>query len=217
MTDKKMNKIAAGVVKFQKEAFPAKKALYSKLAERQDPDALFITCSDSRVDPNFITQSEPGELFICRNAGNIVPPHTNHTGAMTASIEFAVGALNVSHIIICGHAGCGAMMGALNPDLLADLPHSREWLSYARAATLIVKERGGNLSEEERLNAIIRENVILQVAHLKTHPFVAARLAAGKTEIYAWVYDIKSGGVEAYDDGARAFIPVADHYKDVAG
>jgi carbonic anhydrase len=209
-----MTKIAAGVVRFQTETYPKMKGLFRTLASGQSPEALFITCSDSRIDPNLITQTEPGELFICRNAGNIVPPHTNHTGAMTAAIEFAVGALNVPHIIVCGHTGCGAMKGALNLDGLGDFPHVREWLSYARAASLIVEERGEHLSEEGKLNELIRQNVIMQIQHLKTHPYVAARLAAGRTEIHGWVYDIATGGVVAFDQAANAFVPVAEHYKD---
>src|SRR5690554_975103 len=133
-----MTKFAAGVVRFQSDVFEKKRKLFHELADGQAPEALFITCSDSRIDPNLLTQTEPGELFICRNAGNIVPPHSNHTGAMTASIEFAVGALKVPHIVICGHSGCGAMKGAMNTDALADFPHVREWLAYARAAAVIV-------------------------------------------------------------------------------
>lgn len=209
-----MNKIAAGIVRFQTETYPQKQALFQELASGQSPEALFITCSDSRIDPNLITQTEPGELFICRNAGNIVPPHTNHTGAMTAAIEFAVGALNVPHIIVCGHTGCGAMKGALNLDGLGEFPHVREWLSYARAASLIVEERCKNLSEEDRLNELIRQNVIMQMQHLRTHPYVAARLAARRTEIHGWVYDIATGEVVAFDEAANDFVPVAEHYKD---
>lgn len=209
-----MNKIVAGVVAFQKETYPQKKSLFTMLADGQSPEALFITCSDSRIDPNLITHTEPGELFICRNAGNIVPPHTNHTGAMTASIEFAVGALNVPHIIVCGHTGCGAMKGALNPEGLSDFPHVREWLSYSRAASIVVQERGEPMTEEERLNALIKENVVLQMTHLRTHPYVAARLATGKTEIHGWVYDIATGEVLAYDEPQRRFVPVAEHYRE---
>jgi carbonic anhydrase len=210
-------KFAAGVVRFQTEAFPQRRDLFKQLAEGQQPEALFITCSDSRIDPGLLTQTEPGELFICRNAGNIVPPHTNHTGAMTASIEYAVGALNVPHIIVCGHTGCGAMKGAMNPDSLADFPHVREWLSFARAATLIVNERHGTLSAEARLDALVRENVLLQVAHLKTHPYVAARLATGRTQIHAWVYEIATGDVLAYDEAANEFVSVADRHKAAVG
>lgn len=207
-----IDKIAAGVMKFQQGAFKERRDLFGRLAEGQSPEALFITCSDSRIDPNLLTQTDPGELFICRNAGNIVPPHTNHTGAMTASIEYAVGALLVPHIIICGHSECGAMKGAMNPEGLDDFPHVREWLSYARAATLVTKLKGAGLGEKERLDLLIRENVLLQIAHLKTHPYVAARLASGETKLHGWVYDIKSGEVLAYDERAKAFIPVAEHY-----
>lgn len=216
-TGRRMDKIAAGVVKFQREAFAERRDLFGRLAEGQSPEALFITCSDSRIDPNLLTQTEPGELFICRNAGNIVPPHTNHTGAMTASIEYAVGVLKVPHIIVCGHSGCGAMKGALNPEGLDDFPHVREWLSFARAATLIVKERSGKLSEPARLDALIKENVLLQIAHLRTHPHVAMRLSTGATQIHGWYYDIRSGEVLAFDETANDFIPVAEHYHAPVG
>lgn len=213
----KMHKITAGVVRFQKEAFEQRRDLFGRLAEGQSPEALFITCSDSRIDPSLLTQTEPGELFICRNAGNIVPPHTNHTGAMTASIEYAVGALKVPHIIVCGHSGCGAMKGAMNPEGLDDFPHVREWLSYARAATLIVNEKFKGKGEEARLDALTKQNVLLQIAHLKTHPHVAVRLATGTTEIHGWYYDIRSGEVLAYDEAANDFIPVAEHYHGDVG
>lgn len=211
------NKIAAGVVKFQKEAYEERRDLFVKLADGQSPEALFITCSDSRIDPNLLTQTEPGELFICRNAGNIVPPHTNNTGAMTASIEFAVGALKVPHIIVCGHSECGAMKGAMRPEGLDDFPHVKEWLGYARAAALVTKKKGAALDEKDMLDMLIRENVLLQLAHLKTHPYVALQLASGETELHGWVYDIRSGEVLAYDERANAFIPVADHYKTAVG
>ena len=109
-----MPKFAAGVVHFQNDVYPKKKELFEKLSKGQSPEALFITCSDSRIETAMITQTDPGELFICRNAGNIVPPHTTATGGMTASIEFAVAALQVPHIVICGHTECGAMKGAMN-------------------------------------------------------------------------------------------------------
>ncbi len=212
-----MDKIAAGVVKFQQEAYEERRGLFEKLAEGQSPEALFITCSDSRIDPTLLTQTQPGELFICRNAGNIVPPHTNNTGAMTASIEFAVGALKVPHIIVCGHSECGAMKGAMNPEGLDDFPHVKEWLGYARAAALVTKRRGAALEEKEKLDMLIRENVLLQIAHLKTHPYVAVQLSSGETELHGWVYDIRSGEVLAYDEKANAFIPVIDHYKKPVG
>ena len=211
-----MTKLAAGIAKFQREVYPKLKDLFQALAEGQSPEALFITCSDSRIDPNLVTQTEPGELFICRNAGNIVPPHTNHTGAMTASIEFALGALKVPHVIVCGHSNCGAMKGALARHTLGALPHVAEWLTYVRAAVEIVDSQGTNLTEEDRLRRLTEENVILQLDHLRTHPTVARALAAGEAELHGWVYDIASGGVTVFDPAQRRFLPAEEHYRDAA-
>ena len=207
-----MPHFAAGVVRFQNEVYPQKKELFEKLSLGQSPEALFITCSDSRVETAMITQTDPGDLFICRNAGNIVPPHTNNTGAMTASIEFAVAALNVPHIVVCGHTECGAMKGAMNPEGLDELPHVREWLGFAKAAVEIVNEMGAEKSEEERMQLLLEQNVMLQLQHLRTHPKVAARLAKGDLQLHGWVYDIKTGDVLAYDEVQNKFIPVSDRY-----
>ncbi|MEM6817662.1 MAG: carbonic anhydrase [Pseudomonadota bacterium] len=207
-----MPKFASGVVDFQKRVYPGKKDLFEKLAHGQSPEALFITCSDSRIETAMITQTEPGELFICRNAGNVVPPHTNHTGGMTASIEFAVAALRVPHIVVCGHTECGAMKGAMNPEGLDGLPHVREWLGYARAAVEVVNTVGANLTPEARMQMLLEENVKLQLQHLKTHPSVAARLATGEVTLHGWIYDIRTGGVTALDEATGKFEPVDTHY-----
>ncbi len=207
-----MPHFAAGVVRFQTEVFPEKQELFESLAKGQSPEALFITCSDSRIETAMITQTDPGELFICRNAGNIVPPHTNHTGGMTASIEFAVAALKVPHIVICGHTECGAMKGAMNPEGLDGLPHVREWLGYTRAAVEVVKHLGSNLDDAGKMQMLLEQNVILQLNHLRTHPAVAARLAAGELQLHGWVYDIRTGDVTAYDDTTGKFVPVHEHY-----
>ena len=207
-----MPKFAAGVIRFQKDVFPQKRELFEKLSEGQSPEALFITCSDSRIETAMITQTDPGELFICRNAGNIVPPHTNHTGGMTASIEFAVAALNVPHIVVCGHTECGAMQGAMNPEGLESLPHVREWLGFARAAVNVVDALGAELDDDARMRMLLEQNVILQLQHLKTHPTVAARLAKGDLTLHGWIYDIRTGDVQAYDAEADRFEPVQDRY-----
>ena len=213
-----MPKFATGVIRFQNKVYPQKKELFEKLSKGQAPEALFITCSDSRIETAMITQTDPGELFICRNAGNIVPPHMMHTGGMTASIEFAVSALKVPHIVICGHTECGAMKGALNPEGLDSLPHVKEWLSYAKAAVDVVNEIApADADEETRMKLLLEQNVILQIQHLKTHPSVAARLAKGNLVLHGWVYDIKTGGVNAFDEGENKFIPVDQRYaKEVA-
>jgi len=207
-----MPNFAAGVVRFQEDVYPHKRELFEQLSKGQSPEALFITCSDSRIETAMITQTEPGELFICRNAGNIVPPHTQHTGGMTASIEFAASALKVPHIVVCGHTECGAMKGAMNLDGLDALPHVKEWLSYSRAATEAVNAIAPDASDEERMDLLLRQNVILQLTHLKTHPAVAARLAKGDITLHGWVYDIKTGEVDAYDEARNQFMPVTQRY-----
>lgn len=207
-----MPRFAAGVVRFQNEVFPAKRALFEKLSKGQEPEALFIACSDSRVETAMFTQTEPGDLFIVRNAGNIVPPHSTHTGGITASIEFAVAALNVPHIVICGHTECGAMKGAMDPAGLTDMPHVKEWLGYSKAAVEITNVLGKGLDDGARMKMLLEQNVILQLRHLKTHPKVAMRLALGDLQLHGWVYDIKTGGVGAYDEQQKKFIPVDERY-----
>jgi carbonic anhydrase len=205
---------AAGVVRFQNEVFPEKRAMFEKLSLGQSPEALFITCSDSRIETAMITQTDPGELFICRNAGNIVPPHTNYTGAMTASIEFAIAALNVPHIVVCGHTECGAMKGAMEPETLDALPHVKEWLGYSKAAVDIVNELAGDRNADEKMMMLLQQNFVLQLQHLRTHPTVALRIAKGDLELHGWVYDIASGEVHAYEEANNQFIPVSERYAD---
>lgn len=212
-----MPHFAKGVVKFQNDVYPQKKELFEKLSEGQSPEALFITCSDSRIETAMITQTEPGELFICRNAGNIVPPHLPQGGGMTASIEFAVAVLNVPHIVICGHTECGAMNGAMNPEGLDSLPHVKQWLGYARAAVEIVKAYGDDMTEDERMRLLLEQNVLLQMQHLKTHPAVTKRLTKGDLTLHGWVYDIKTGDVSALDEAGEKFLPVDERYaKEMA-
>lgn len=207
-----MMKLLSGVADFQKNVFPKHRKLFEELAGGQSPEVLFITCSDSRIDPSLITQAKPGDLFIIRNAGNIVPPHARDAGGVTASIEFAIGALGVQHIVVCGHSNCGAMRGAMNPEVLKTLPHVAHWLSHAEAAAHIVREREIE-DEEEKVRAMTLENVLLQLQHLRTHPYVAAGLAASRIELHAWMYDIESGAIEAFNPEAGAFEPVADAHE----
>lgn len=209
-----MPKFVEGVVKFQKEIYPENQELFEKLSQGQSPEVLFITCADSRIETAMITQTLPGELFVCRNAGNIVPPHTTHTGGMTASIEYAVSVLKVPHIVICGHTECGAMKGAINPEGLDSLPHVKEWLGYSRAAVQVVDRIGEGMSPEQRMQELLEQNVILQLQHLKTHPSVAVAMAAGELNLHGWVYDIKSGEIVAYSEEAGDFVPVSKRYAD---
>ncbi|NVK57263.1 MAG: carbonic anhydrase [Alteromonadaceae bacterium] len=205
-----MDHVISGVAKFQKDVFPAKEAAFKKLANGQSPEVLFITCSDSRIDPSLVTQTEPGDLFICRNAGNVVPPHSNQTGGMTASIEFAVAALGVTHIVVCGHSDCGAMKGALNPEGLTSLPHVKEWLGHCRVASEVVKERCGcdELNAGDHLQLMTEENVVQQLQHLKTHPAVAAKIATGQVKLHGWFYNIETAEVLTYDEKSGQFAPM---------
>ena len=207
-----MSRFAEGVVKFQREVFPEKQALFERLSAGQSPEALFITCSDSRIETAMLTQTDPGELFICRNAGNIVPPHTNQTGGMTASIEFAIGALRIPNIVICGHTQCGAMKGAMNRASLTNLPHVREWLGFAQGAVDITEALGSALEPEAKMRMLLEQNVILQLQHLKTHPTVAVALAQKALELHGWLYDIKTGEVEAWDEASQNWVPVEERY-----
>ena len=209
-----MDHVISGVVKFQREVFPDNRAIFRKLATGQNPEVLFITCSDSRIDPSMVTQTQPGELFICRNAGNIVPPHSNETGGMTASIEFAVAALGVKHIVVCGHTDCGAMKGAINPEALEGLPHVKTWLGHCRCATEVVKEKFGALNKE-LLDEVTKENVLQQLQHLRTHPAVAAKLATKQVELHGWVYDIGLGEVLAYNVDTENFESLTKVYSQV--
>lgn len=208
-------RLVEGVLNFKRNIYPQRKGLFDVLADGQSPQVLFITCSDSRVDPNMVTSAEPGDLFICRNAGNIIPPHSNETGGMTASVEYAVAVLGVKDIIICGHTDCGAIKGALDVEQIQGLPHVREWLSHSRSAMEIVRERN-NLEEgcgidHKYLAEAIEENVLQQLQHLRTHPAVAAKNATGKVRLHGWVYNIEQGTIRC--SSGQEFCDFEEHYS----
>lgn len=207
-----MEIVVNGAVAFRRQVFPQHQELFETLANGQWPEVLFITCADSRIDPNMVTQTKPGDLFIIRNAGNIVPPHTRNAGGVTASIEYAVAVLGVQHIVICGHTKCGAMHGAINPAAIADLEHVKAWLDHTRAAVEVVKQRCETLGPEH-LRALTDQNVLVQLQHLRTHPTVAAGLAARRLELHGWVYEIETGEVFCHDEAAGQFIPLAERYS----
>lgn len=210
-----MDKLISGLAKFQADSFAEHKELFESLATGQNPDVLFITCSDSRIDPNLITQTKPGDLFICRNAGNIVPPHSSNTGGITASIEYAVEVLGVRHVVVCGHSDCGAMKGAMNPDSIKALPHVSNWLGHSSAALARVTARHDGEMCSDHLGEMIEENVSMQLKHLETHPSVAAKMATGSVTLHGWVYDIASGSVRCYDRSSDTFMAVEERYADI--
>ena len=204
-----MEHIIDGVLRFQREVHPNKKALFHELALGQSPQAMFIACSDSRVVPEMVTQQDPGSLFVVRNAGNIVPPHSNAPGGVSAAIEYAVAVLGLPDIIICGHSGCGAMTAILrSKQQLEHLPAIARWLHYSDAARDAVAASHPHASEQERLSALVRENVITQLDHLLTHPSVAEAVHAKQLRLHGWVYEIGSGTVSTYDAHVGKFVPI---------
>jgi carbonic anhydrase len=206
-----MHKLAQGVHKFQREVFGSHKALFQRLEDGQAPHTLFITCSDSRVNPNLLTQTAPGEIFIIRNAGNIIPSWGAPVGGESATIEYAIAALGVEHIVVCGHSGCGAMKAVLDPDSTKNLPAVRQWLAHAETTRRIIEENyGAERDPGELLNIAIQENVLAQLENLRTHPVVAARIAKGAMSLHAWVYKIGTGEVFAYDTEEQQFRPLAE-------
>lgn len=201
-----MQKLIQGLHQFQAHVFSSQRELFERLAHGQQPEALFITCSDSRINPNLLTQTGPGELFILRNAGNIIPPHGAANGGEGATVEFAVAALGVKDIIVCGHSHCGAVKGLLNPEGLTEMPAVASWLSHAEATRRIVKENYAHLTGDARLTAAIEENVLVQIENLRTHPAVASRLARGEVKLHGWVYNFERGEVFAYDPEMGQFL-----------
>jgi len=210
-----MQKLINGLHHFQRNIFTTQRELFERLAGGQTPDALFITCSDSRINPNLITHTEPGDLFILRNAGNIVPPYSNSGGGEAATVEFAVAGLGVKDIIVCGHSHCGAMKGLLDESLVAEMPAVKLWLQHAESTKRVIKENYAELTGDELMSACVQENVLAQVENLKTHPAVAARLASGRLNLHAWVYKIETGQIFAYDPALGQFFPLQQGSVDI--
>jgi carbonic anhydrase len=203
-----MRQVFARYRRFREELFPARRELFTHLKDRQDPDILFITCSDSRIAPDLVIGSEPGDLFVCRNAGNIIPAYGEMMGGVSATIEYAVTVLKVNAIVVCGHSDCGAMKALLEPESIAGLPTVTSWLHHAEAARRIVAEGPADRSREDRLEELIEENVLAQLEHLETHPCVVSRLRRGDLELYGWVYRIQTGEILAYDAVKSRFVPL---------
>jgi carbonic anhydrase len=204
-----MKKLIAGYRRFLRDVYPEQKSRFKQLASSQKPHTLFITCSDSRVVPSMITQSDPGELFICRVVGNLVPAHAGAgAGGVTSAVEYAVMVLGVKDIIVCGHSDCGAMRAFSHPEKLASLPSVASWLEHASTAIMVSNQMYGHLADDEFLLRLTQENVVSQLQHLRTHPAVAIGLRQGTLGIHGWYYDIGTGVVSAYDDERKEFLPL---------
>jgi len=197
-----MKTLMEGLRKFSSEVFPSQRPLFDELSRGQKPHTLFITCSDSRIDPNLVTQTAPGEIFVVRNAGNIVPPFGSSRGGEEASIEFAIEALGVSNIVICGHSQCGAMTALMEPQKVESLPSVARWLDHASATRRRLVSGG---AATPRLSPA-EENVLVQAENLRTHPAVSAALRRGQVLIYGWMYHFEEGLVTVYDPMKSAFV-----------
>ncbi|AEW92553.1 MULTISPECIES: carbonic anhydrase [Streptomycetaceae] len=186
-----MRNLAEGVARFQRDVFPARRDLFARLATRHTPHTLFIGCSDARVVPELITGCEPGELFVVRTAGNLVPAHAPGADGVAASVEYAVTVLGVTDIVVCGHSACGAMTALAQRHDLSAAPAVADWLRHADAS--VARTTTGDVA------TLVRRNVLAQLANLATHPSVARALAGRKVTLHGWVFDIGTGHVEVLD------------------
>ena len=203
-----MKRLIQGLHEFQTQYFSTHRDLFELLSHGQHPRILFITCSDSRIDPNLITQADPGEMFIIRNAGNIIPPYGAANGGEGAAVEYAVHALGIQEIVVCGHSHCGAMKGLLQIGKLEEeMPAVYEWLKHAEATRRTIKEHYQEYEGEELLNAAIEENVLTQLENLRTYPVIHSRLKMGQIQLHGWVYEIETGEVMEYSPTLGKFMP----------
>ncbi|HEY3625648.1 MAG TPA: carbonic anhydrase [Terracidiphilus sp.] len=205
-----MERLIEGHKHFLKEVFPARRHQFHLLAESQAPEWLFITCSDSRIVPDLILGTGPGDLFISRNAGNVVPITANDVDGTTATIEYAVEVLKVKYAILCGHSDCGAMKAALDRKGLEHLPKASRWLHHVEAAWSHRQPINPVDGENAELAALIRGNVLAQWLNLKAQPAVARALAHGAISVHGWYYDILTGRIERYDEHIRRFLPLLE-------
>ncbi len=203
-----MEKLLQGHQHFLNEIFPVRREQYKLLADRQSPRWLFITCADSRIVPDLILGTDPGDLFITRNAGNIVPAASEGDDGVAATIEYAVEVLHVRHVILCGHSDCGALKAALDQKSLKNLPRARRWLNHVEGAFTHKQPPRPEEGEHAELAALIRGNVIAQLANLKSQPAVASAILHGRLTVHGWYYDILSGRIEAYNEQFRQFQPL---------
>ncbi len=203
-----MKDLIKGLREFQSNYVPEHKALLKELAQGQHPRVLFITCSDSRVQPELMTQSDLGDLFVIRNAGNIVPPYGATNGGEGATIEYAIKSLDIQHIVVCGHTTCGAMKGLLQiGELEAKMPLVYNWLKHTEGTREMVEENYGHLGKQEKLATLVAENVLTQIDNLRTYPAVRSHLRKEEVMIHGWIYNIVDGSVLTYDRKSRTFIP----------
>ncbi len=214
MHDEVLEHLKDGIRKFRKEIYPLQEDRYRRvMSEPQRPHALIITCADSRIHPDTLTQAQPGDIFTTRNIGNMVPKYGEMLGGVSAVLEFAVTAMQVEHIAVCGHSECGAMKALLEPESAASMPTVTAWLTNAHEALdearwIQAQRRERGEDEGDLLRIVTEQNVLLQMRHVRTHPSVAKALENGALTISGWVYDIAEGTVRVTEDGEGNFEPV---------
>jgi len=203
-----MERLFKGIQKFQQLHYNKEKDFYTKIAKGQSPDVLFFTCSDSRVDPNLITQSRPGELFVVKNVGNIVPPcdSMRKKTCTAAAIEFALLVLKVTDIVVCGHSDCGAMKALYYEEKdFCEMPNLKDWVDTASDVKEKAMECNQNPSYKARIEMTEKQYIIQQLDNLKTYSLVSDALKAEKLNIHGWYFEIGSGAIHAYNKKTHLF------------
>ena len=203
-----MDRLYKGIHQFQASHFRREEEFFRRLSKGQQPEVLFITCADAQVDPNLVTQSKPGELFILRNVGNIIPPYTGgrEKTSTAAALEFAVLVLKVSDIIVCGHSNCGAMAVLRNEGVLyRTMPHLSEWVRIADPVRRMMARHYRETPDDLKHRIMEKENVLFQLGNIETYPFVENALEAGALRLHGWYYDIATGQITAYNPDSDIF------------
>jgi carbonic anhydrase len=204
-----MHRLIRGIRRFRDNVFPERRAQFEELANGQQPLALFITCSDSRIIPHMLTQTEPGELFVLRNAGNLVPPGTAAISGEAATIEYAIQVLKVQDVIVCGHSHCGAIKGLLEPHLIEGLPAVEKWLRLAeRARQEIENQRLMPDGDDDLLTTAVKANVMVQLDHLRTYAAVMEAENRGDLRLHGCFYRFETGDVTVLDEPERRFVAI---------
>lgn len=206
-----MTKLIQGIVEFRKNLKPSYRETFARLALGQSPDVLYIGCSDSRVAVNVFASTDPGDLFVVRNVGNLVPP-CGRNGQSTAdeseaaAIEFALGTLNVKHIVICGHSECGAMHALVEGREKLKDPNLRSWLRHGEEGLKDLQIKPGFAEKLSAHNRLSQINVLRQIEHLKTYPIIEQRLKAGTLKLHGWWFELSQADVYAFDETQGKFV-----------